>query len=295
MRTKVDLMQKEQESPRWARSREYLARARKSLCGGVSSPFRAKAPVPLYLEDAHGSRIRDVDGNEYIDYSLAWGPLILGHAHPAIVSAIQEHAAKPHIFGAQHLLEFEVSEAIQRAVPCAERVAFTSSGSEAVQIALRLARAFTGRNLIVKFEGHYHGWMDSVLLSYKPKSSDLRGSDSFQGLLGSRGQVPNAVDNVVIARWNDLASVEAVFREFGPDVAAIVAEPVACNSGCLPAEPNFLESIARLARANGSLVMFDEIITGFRHRAASVQAAIGLFPDIATLGKALGGGLTLSA
>ena len=153
---------------RWQKSRELLTRAQGSLVGGVSSPFRAKFPVPLYLTEGWGSRVRDVDGNEYIDYTLAWGPLILGHRHPKIREAILGLADHPIIYGAQHEIEYLVAEKIQRLVPCAERVAFTSSGSEAVQLALRLARAFTNRNLIVKFEGHYHGWMDFALLSYHP-------------------------------------------------------------------------------------------------------------------------------
>ena len=184
---------------RWARSREYLSRAKQSLPGGVSSPFRAKAAVPLYIADAGGSRFRDVDGNEYIDYALAWGPLILGHCHPALVEAVRRQAERPHILGAQHELEFLVAEQIQRLVPCAERVAFTSSGSEAVQLALRLSRAFTGRMLVVKFEGHYHGWMDSALLSYHPSAAELEASRPSQPVLGSKGQTPNVADNVVIA------------------------------------------------------------------------------------------------
>lgn len=283
------------DSQRWAKSLAFLDRARRSLSGGVSSPFRAKAPVPLYLKDARGSRIWDVDGNEYIDYSLAWGPLILGHCHPAVVAAIQQHSTRPHIYGAQHELEFQVAEAIQRVIPCAERVCFTSSGSEAVQIALRLARAFTGRRLVLKFEGHYHGWMDSVLLSYKPSAADLSSAPRFQGIPGSRGQVLNAVENVVVAEWNDRNSVEAAIAKYGPEIATIIAEPVVCNCGCLPPEGEFLNTLAQMARANGSLLIFDEIITGFRHRQSSAQAFYRVVPDIATLGKALGGGLTLSA
>ena len=143
---------------RWKNSGELLERARKSLAGGVSSPFRAKFPVPLYFRNGKGSRLEDEDGNSYIDYTLAWGPAILGHAHPKLVEALSQQVRFPHIYGAEHRLEIEVAERIQAAVPCAERVAFTSSGSEAVQLALRLARAHTGRELVLKFVGHYHGW-----------------------------------------------------------------------------------------------------------------------------------------
>ena len=153
---------------KWTRSRAMLERARRSLAGGVSSPFRVKAPVPLYFRNGCGARLEDVDGNEYIDYVLAWGPMILGYRHPAIVEAMRRQTELPADYGAQHELEFAVSEQIQSMLPCAELVQFTSSGSEAVQIAFRLARAFTGRNRILKFEGHYHGWLDGALISYKP-------------------------------------------------------------------------------------------------------------------------------
>src|SRR5258706_4608950 len=188
----------------WQRSKELLTRARQSLAGGVSSPFRAKAPVPLYFEDGCGPRLRDVDGNEYIDYQLAWGPMILGYKHPKLVEAMHRQAELPFSYGAQHELEISVAERIQRLVPCAERVAFTSSGSEAVQLAQRLARAYTGRGLILKFEGHYHGWMDSALVSHHPAAGDLGPIEAPHSVPGSRGQVANAVLNVAVAPWNRL-------------------------------------------------------------------------------------------
>ena len=283
------------QQDRWARSREYLRRARKSLAGGVSSPFRAEAPVPLYIADASGSRFRDVDGNEYIDYVLAWGPLILGHCHPAVVEAVRRQAERPHILGAQHEFEFQVAEQIQQLVPCAERVAFTSSGSEAVQLALRLARAFTGRMLVVKFEGHYHGWMDGALLSYHPSAAELEASRPGRPLLGSKGQTPNVADNVLVAPWNDLAALERLFATHRSGIAAVIAEPVACNSGCLLPEPGFLKGVAELCRRYGALLAFDEIITGFRIDLGGAQTFFGVTPDLATFGKALGGGLPLSA
>ena len=187
---------------KWPNSRALLERARQSLAGGVSSPFRAKAPVPIYFENGSGCRLRDVDGNEYIDYALAWGPLILGHRHPKMVEALRQQADLPHTYGAQHRLEFEVSEMFQASVPCAERVAFTSSGSEAVQLALRLARAFTNRTVIVKFEGHYHGWLDSVLISYHPAATEAGPADRPTPVLASRGQVASAAENVVVLPWN---------------------------------------------------------------------------------------------
>ncbi len=272
-----------------------LARAKQSLAGGVSSPFRAKAAVPLYFENAAGCRLRDVDGNEYIDYALAWGPLILGHRHPAMVEAMRNQADRPHLYGAQHELEFEVSEALQRAVPCAERVAFTSSGSEGVQIALRLARAYTGRPIVVKFEGHYHGWLDSVLISYHPPAEQCGDPDRPNKVLGSRGQTANAADNVLVVPWNDLALIQEVFAARGNDIAAVITEPVLCNSGCLVPDDGYLAALRHLCTANGSLLIFDEVITGFRIDLRGAQGHYGILPDLATFGKAIGGGLTLSA
>jgi glutamate-1-semialdehyde 2,1-aminomutase len=277
------------------KSAELLARSRRSLAGGVSSPFRAKAPIPLFISDARGSRLTDVDGNEFIDYSLAWGPLILGHCHPRLVATLREQAERPHVYGAQHELEFELAELVQAVVPCAERVAFTSSGSEAVQIALRLARAATGRSLILKFEGHYHGWMDSVLLSYKPRREELETSVFSEPILGTRGQVQNAAENLLVIPWNDIEALREVFEERGSQIAAVISEPVLCNSGCIEPEKEFLAQMASIAREHGALVIFDEVITGFRIAPGGAQSHYGITPDIATLGKAMGGGLALSA
>ena len=283
------------KTDRWRRSRECLERARQSLAGGVSSPFRAKAPIPLFIADAGGSRFRDVDGNEYIDYTLGWGPLILGHCHPALVEAVRRQAARPHLLGAQHELEAQVAEQVQRLVPCAERVAFTSSGSEAVQLVLRLARAFTGRPLVVKFEGHYHGWMDGALLSYHPSAAELEATPLPCAVPGSKGQVPNAAANVLIAPWNDAVALERLFAEHGSEIAAVIAEPVVCNSGCLFPEPGFLETMSRISKQHGALLIFDEVITGFRIGLGGAQEFFGITPDLATFGKAIGGGLPLSA
>jgi glutamate-1-semialdehyde 2,1-aminomutase len=272
-----------------------LERARQSLTGGVSSPFRAKFPVPLYFKDARGPRAIDVDGNEYIDYALAWGPLILGHVHPKLVEAVARQAGKPHCYGAQHELEFALSEKMRAMVPCAERVAFTSSGSEAVQAVLRLARAYTGRNLILKFEGNYHGWLDSVLLSYRGGVEDLGSLDDLRVHLNSKGQVPNSVENVVVAPWNDIDRLKQILEKRGHEIAAVITEPVVCNSGSLMPRPGFLESLRTLTQECGALLIFDEIITGFRMAPGGAQSVFGVTPDMATFGKALGGGLPISA
>ena len=282
-------------SDRWKTSREMLERAKGSLAGGVSSPFRAHFPVPLYFKDGAGAKLVDVDGNEYIDYTLAWGPLILGHRHPKIVEALQQTVQGPVTYGAQHALEIEVAEKFQACVPCAERVAFTSSGSEAVQLALRLARAATGRNLILKFEGHYHGWMDSVLLSYRAPVEKLGPADAPLIALGSLGQVANSADNVIVAPWNDAAAVARLLEQRGSEIAAVITEPVLCNSGCLMPEAGYLKALRDLTTKHGVLLIFDEVITGFRMSLGGAQQAFSVTPDLATFGKAMAGGLPLSA
>lgn len=278
----------------WSRSSDLMQRARASLAGGVSSPFRAKAPVPLFFREGSGPRLTDVDGNSYIDYGLAWGPMILGYSHPRVVEALREQAGLPLTFGAQHELEFEVAERLQRVVPCAERVMFTSSGSEAVHLAMRLSRAFTGRNLVLKFEGHYHGWFDSILVSYRPTLEEIGKCRRPRPVLGSRGQTESTLGNVLVARWNDPESVAEFFEEMGPDIAAVIMEPVLCNGGGVLPAPGYLETIRELCSRNGTLLIFDEIITGFRLDLAGAQKFYGVTPDLATFGKAVAGGAALS-
>lgn len=280
---------------RWTKSRVLLARAEKSLPRGVNSGVRATCPLPLYFEDSWGCHVKDVDGNQYIDYSLAWGPLILGHRHPKIVEAVRREAGRAHIYGAQHELEIQVAEKVQALVPCAENVVFASSGTEAVQLALRLARAFTRRNLVVKFEGHYHGWVDSVLVSNHPTAEEAGDAHKPKAVLGSLGQVPNACDNLIVMPWNDPGVLSDLFRQRGQEIAAVILEPVLCNSGCLLPDPGYLEVIRDLCSQSGALLIFDEVITGFRLSLGGAQEFFKVKPDIATFGKALAGGATLSA
>jgi glutamate-1-semialdehyde 2,1-aminomutase len=278
----------------WNRSQELLARSKQSLTGGVSSPFRGSFAKTLFFKDALGPKLQDVDGNWFIDHVLAWGPLILGHKHPVIVEAIRTAAENPHNYGAQHELEFLVAEQLCNLIPCAERVALTSSGSEAVQLAMRLARGFTGRNLIVKFEGHYHGWMDSALLSYHPSKSDMGPGDAPRAVLGSAGQVRNAAENLIILPWNDRQALIQQFALRGSEIAAIITEPVLCNSGCIMPDEGFLAELRRITSEYQALLIFDEIITGFRIATGGAQSVFGVIPDLATFGKAVGGGLPLS-
>jgi glutamate-1-semialdehyde 2,1-aminomutase len=207
---------------------------------------------------------------------------------------MRRQAELPYTYGQQHVLEISVAEKIQECVPCAERVAFTSSGSEAVQLAHRLARGFTGRNLILKFEGHYHGWVDGALVGYKPSAEQVGPLDGPPTTLGSKGQVPNAAENTVVSPWNRLDILEQILERHSGNIAAIMMEAVLCNSGCILPEPGFLEGVRELTSKSGAILIFDEVITGFRMGPGGAQAAFGVTPDLATFGKAVAGGLPLS-
>ena len=267
-------------------------RAVRSIAGGVSTALRRTArPYPLYFAHGKGAFITDVDANRYVDYTLAWGPLILGHSPEPVNHAVAAQLAKGHTFGAQHDLEFEVAELLRDAIPCAERVVYANSGTEIVQVALRLARAVTGRPKYLKFEGHYHGWDDSVLVSYRPTLDAIQEAAGKPIAVGA-GQRPNR--ETVAVEWNDRAAVEHAFADEGNQIAAVVCEPLLCNSGCLPAEPGFLEFLRAITKKHGALLIFDEVITGFRLSLGGAQQYYGVTPDLATYAKAVGGGLPLS-
>lgn len=273
----------------WAR----FQRSQGSLAGGVASGLRRSArPFPLFFHHGEGAELIDVDGNRYIDYTLAWGPLILGHAPAAVNRAVAEYLERGHTYGAQHDLEYEVAELIQAHVPCAERVCFANSGTEIVQLALRLARAHTGRTKYLKFEGHYHGWDDSVLVSYHPSREQITAFGNQPVPVGV-GQRPHP--SAVVVEWNDREGVAAAFREHGPEISAIICEPILCNSGCIPPAPGFLQYLREITMHTGALLIFDEVITGFRLGLGGGQTHFGITPDLATFAKAIGGGLPLSA
>ena len=279
----------------FTRSKALLERARKSLALGVSSGFRAKAqPLPIYVERASGARFVDADGNEFVDHCLAWGPLILGQAHPAINAAVARQLERGYTFGAQCELEFEVAERIRAMVPCAERVLYLTTGSEAVQGALRLARAATGRRLVIKFEGHYHGWMDSVLVSHSPAIEAAGPAEAPVTVPGSGGQSAAAYSETIVLPWNDASLVEKFLDQHLGEVAAIITEPILCNNGCLAPLPGYLQALRALADRHSTLLIFDEVITGFRVSTGGAQQLFGVTPDLAVFGKAVGGGFPLS-
>jgi glutamate-1-semialdehyde 2,1-aminomutase len=274
-------------------SAERFQRSQRTLAGGVSSGLRRIArPYPLFFDHGKGTRVWDVDGNEYIDFGLAWGPLILGHAPDCIVEALARQAPRGLTFGAQHDLEYEVSELLNAIVPCAELVSYANSGTEIELLALRLARAATGRRKYLKFEGHYHGWGDQALVSYHPAAGEGERDGRRTPVPVAKGQLPH--DHIVIAAWNSREEVERAFAEHPDEISAIMCEPLLANSGCIPPEEGFLQFLRETATRNGALLIFDEVITGLRIELGGAQTRFGVTPDLATFAKAVGAGLPLS-
>lgn len=274
-----------------SRSEQLYQKALQFMPGGVNSPVRAFKSVgmsPLIMKRAHGSKLYDEDGNEYIDYVGSWGPLILGHSHPDVVKAIYECAQNGTSFGATCAQEIELAELICAAIPSIEKVRMVNSGTEATMSAIRLARAFTGRNKIIKFEGCYHGHADSFLI--KAGSGMITAGSQL-----SPGVPKSITDHTLLCRYNDLESVKKAFMQFGPDIAAIIVEPVAGNMGLIPAEHDFLAGLREITNSYGSLLIFDEVITGFRLCYGGIQNKLGIKPDLTTLGKIIGGGLPVGA
>src|SRR6187549_3011065 len=272
-------------------SRKLFARASGILPGGVDSPVRAFQAVggtPLFISRASGATIRDVDGNTYIDYVMSWGPLIHGHAPRGLVRAISAAARQGTSFGAPTALEHELGELVRTLMPSMERVRFVSSGTEAAMSAIRVARAFTSRPRIIKFAGCYHGHADAFLVKAGSGALTL-------GVPTSPGVTPAVAADTLIARYNDLSSVDALLQEHGPSIAAVIVEPIAGNIGVVPPADGFLNGLRRRCTANGSLLIFDEVISGFRAAAGGAQAVFDVSPDLTCLGKIIGGGLPVGA
>ena len=272
-------------------SRKLFARASTILPGGVDSPVRAFQAVggtPLFISRASGARIRDVDGNTYIDYVMSWGPLVHGHAPRGLVRAISAAARTGTSFGAPSALEHELGARVRTLMPSLERVRFVSSGTEAAMSAIRVARAFTNRSRIIKFAGCYHGHADAFLVKAGSGALTL-------GIPTSPGVTPAVAADTLIAGYNDLASVDSLIREHGTSIAAVIVEPIAGNIGVVPPAAGFLAGLRERCTANGTLLIFDEVISGFRAAAGGAQSVFDVSPDLTCLGKIIGGGLPVGA
>ena len=273
------------------KSDSLFCRAQQLIPGGVNSPVRACCTVgrnPPFIARGEGSHIFDADGNEYIDYVGSWGPLLLGHRHPEILAALERVLSIGTSFGAPTEQEIELAEAICRAVPSIEMVRLVNSGTEATMSAIRVARGFTGRDLIVKFEGCYHGHVDSLLVKAGSGIATL-------GIPDTRG-VPKAfADTTIAVPYNDPEAVEAAFRARGSEIAAVIVEPVVGNMGCVPPLPGYLEALREITASHGALLIFDEVMTGFRVAFGGAQQRYNIRPDMTTLGKVIGGGLPVGA
>lgn len=273
----------------WPASEQAWERTKASLAGGVSTGLRAAMkPHPLFFEGGSGPRLTDLDGNSYLDYVLGWGPVILGHGHAGLTEAVQRQLPLGATYGSGHLLEAEVAEKVLQRIPGAQRVLWSNTGSEATQVALRLARGATGRHRFIKFGGHYHGWSDPMLIGYRPAADGSLG-------LGSQGQNPNALDDLRLVEWGDLETATALARDPQADIAAIFLEPVMCNSGVLEPPAGFLEKLRELCDATGVVLVFDEVITGFRIDSGGAVTRYGVQPDLVVLAKAIAGGYPLAA
>ncbi len=280
-------------------SQRWFARARQVLAGGISSSARTTTTgswhYPLYLTHGRGSHIWDADGHEFVDYLLSYGSVILGHAHPGLIRAADKQLADGTMFGTCNIVEVELAEQICRMVPGAELVRFSNSGSEAICGAIRAARGFTGKNRVLKFEGHYHGWVDVLAVSNRPTAAQAGPLDAPASYPHSPGIPAGVVGNVIIAPFNDRDRTSRIIESHASDLAAVILEPVVANNACIEPQPGFLPWLREQCARLGIILIFDEIVTGFRLARGGAAEAFGVTPDLAVFSKALGGGFAISA
>src|SRR5579872_6830695 len=280
-------------------SHRWFERAQKSLIEGVNSPSRGSTVFtsgPIVIERGQGSHVWDLDGNEYVDFMMSFGALIHGHAHPVLVSAVSKAMSEGSHFASATPAELEAAEKFCAMIPSAEAVRFTNSGTEATMLALRLARAHTGRTKFLKFEGHYHGWYDPYLLNAHSHAPDQLGPRDAPARIPDSAGIPDSTfADVVLAPWNDEAALEHVLRAHGGELAAVITEPIMANMGCIPPRDGYLQRLRELTREYGALLIFDEVVTGFRYAPGGCQQHYEIQPDISTFGKALGAGFPVGA
>ena len=275
----------------FTKSIEAFKQAKKSIPGGVNSPVRAFKSVknnPVFIESAQGSKLKDIDGNQYIDYVGSWGPMILGHSHPEVINALNKTILKGTSFGAPTEMETMLAELIKKMVPSMDLVRMVNSGTEATMSALRLARGYTGRSLVLKFEGCYHGHGDSFLIKAGSGALTL-------GTPNSPGVTEGTAKDTILAQYNDLESVKNIFDKMGNDLAAVILEPVAGNMGVIKPSQEFVNSLKEQCNKYGAILIFDEVMTGFRVSKGGAQELMGIEPDLTTFGKIIGGGLPVGA
>lgn len=280
---------------RYRRSTAYFDDCSQYLPGGVNSNFRMGAkPVPLFFHRGRGSRLYSVDDVSYLDYALGMGPVILGHAPSGVVGAVQDSLSKGQLYAGQHKAELRLAQMVTSLIPCAERVRFGCSGSEAVQIALRLARAHTRKNKIVKFEGHYHGWFDNICVSVHPDLMNCGDALHPRTVPESEGQDALAFKDTIVLSWNDRPAIEQTLSTRAGEIAGVIMEPILCNTGVIMPKPGYLERVRELCSENGIVLIFDEVITGFRVALNGAQGLLNVTPDLAVFAKAMAGGFPIS-
>lgn len=281
----------------YEKSAALLERAKRVLASGVSSEFRKyNHPHALFYSHGKGTRIYDVDGNEYLDFTLSQGPLILGHSHPEVLQAVHDYSAQGQLFAGQHLQEIELAEKLNQLIPSAELMRFCLDGSEAVQTAFRVARAKTGRQKFLRFEGHYHGWLDNVAYGISAPSAEALGSREQPNVFPwSAGLPDSSTEDFLVLPWNDLDLVKRTLEQRHSEIAAIITEPIMCNNGCILPQKGYLEGLRALCDQYGIALIFDEVITGFRVGLRGAQHYFGITPDLSIFAKAMGSGYPISA